>query len=176
MAPDTIGLGSRTEGSSSAAQGRELQPQQPSASSRAILVAEDNLDEFDIMQCAYAGTRLPYRLEHVQTGRAVLDYLIGNGSYADRQKFPYPELLILDLNMPLLSGFDVLNILLKIARLPRLPVAVMSNSTLASERNATLHLGACCAYMKPNSLQEMQRVLAEIIHKCIPQNGNRQCC
>ena len=172
MPLDIIGLGSRSEASSSTAQGRNVQT--PPLSSRVILVAEDNLDEFAIMECAYAGTRLPFRLEHVQTGRGVLDYLIGNGPYADRQKFPYPELLILDLNMPFLSGFDVLNILLRIARLPRLPVAVMSNSTLASERNATLHLGATCAYMKPNSLQEMQRILAEIVHKCIPNSGNAQ--
>jgi CheY-like chemotaxis protein len=172
MAPDLIRLGSRGEASSSAAQPKSVQPQQRSLSSRVILVAEDNLDEFAVMQTAYAGTRLPYRLEHVQTGRGVLDYLIGNGPYANRQKFPYPELLILDLNMPLLSGFDVLNILLRITRLPRLPVAVMSNSTLASERNATLHLGACCAYMKPNSVQEMQRILAEIVSKCIQQPGS----
>ena len=150
-------------------------PQQPTKS-RVILVAEDNLDEFDLMQRAHAGSGLPHSLVHVQTGREVMDYLIGNGPFADRQKFPYPELLILDLNMPVLSGFEVLNILLKITRLPRLPVAVMSNSSLASERNNTLHLGACCAYLKPNTIEEMRRILNEIITKCVLEPGKAQCC
>jgi len=153
-----------------------MQGSQQPTTSRVILIAEDNLDEFDLLQRAHASSGLPQRVVHVQTGREVLDYLIGNGPFANREKFPYPELLILDLNMPVLSGFEVLNILLRITRLPRLPVAVMSNSSLASERNNTLHLGACCAYLKPNSLEEMRRVLNEIVTKCIPQHANPSCC
>ena len=153
-----------------------MQSLQQLTTSRVILVAEDNLDEFDLLQRAHAGSSLPQSLVHVQTGREVMDYLIGNGPFADRQSFPYPELLILDLNMPVLSGFEVLNILLRITRLPRLPVAVMSNSSLASERNNTLHLGACCAYLKPNSLEEMRRILNEIVAKCIPQSAKAPCC
>ena len=84
--------------------------------------------------------------------------------------------MILDLTMPVFSGFDVLNVVGKITKLPRLPIAVLSNSTRASERNHTLTLGACCAYQKPGTADEMQRVLQDMITKCIQPPGKSECC
>src|SRR5881394_2019582 len=91
-----------------------------------ILVIEDNANDAFLLRRALAKTNLPYQLRFVSDGQNALNYLEGTAPYADRQTFPLPALVLLDLRMPVLDGFDVLRRLGNDPRLGHLPVVILS--------------------------------------------------
>jgi CheY-like chemotaxis protein len=126
-----------------------------------ILYVEDEVSDVLLMQfaCKRAGLALP--LQVVPDGNLAVAYLAGQGPFADRQKYPLPCLLLLDLNLPGLSGFDVLEWLRQQATFRDLPVVVLSGSALESDREKAMRLGANDYVVKPDLASlasELQRV------------------
>ena len=74
-----------------------------------MLVADDDENDRTLMKMAIARAKLPMETREVHNGEEVIEYLRGEGQYADRAAFPFPQLLILDLKMPRMDGFGVLN-------------------------------------------------------------------
>src|SRR5215469_16748602 len=75
---------------------------------KAVMIAEDSDDDAMAIRATLrnAGVTLP--LKFVTDGSSVIAYLKGTGEYADREKFPIPSVLLLDLRMPRLNGFQVM--------------------------------------------------------------------
>ncbi len=73
-----------------------------------ILLAEDNQDDVLLLRAAFEAVHICQRLQVVRNGREAVDYLEGEGDYADRAAYPSPLLMLLDLKMPVLDGFGVL--------------------------------------------------------------------
>src|SRR5690349_127052 len=93
-----------------------------------VLLAEDNAHDVWLTQRAFVKARLANRLEVVRDGEQAIDYLSGQGRYVDRKRYPLPILLLLDLYMPKVDGFQVLEWLREHPGLDRLPVAVLTAS------------------------------------------------
>src|SRR6186997_2219955 len=95
-----------------------------------ILIADDDDDSILLMENAFeiAGVSTPRRI--VRNGREAVDYLSGKGVYGDRQKYPWPALMLLDLKMPIVNGFEVLTWWREHRRDKELPIVVMSASHL----------------------------------------------
>ena len=74
----------------------------------AILVAEDSHDDLLLLKRALQKARVLNPVLSVHDGEETIAYLQGEGPYSAREKYPFPILLLLDLNMPKKSGFDVL--------------------------------------------------------------------
>jgi CheY-like chemotaxis protein len=81
-----------------------------------ILVAEDSEGDAFVLQRAFRKADIDAELRFVEDGQDAVDYLSGKGAFGDRKANPMPRLLLLDLRMPRLSGFDVLGWLKKIPR------------------------------------------------------------
>ncbi|MBC8332947.1 MAG: response regulator [Anaerolineae bacterium] len=115
----------------------------------AILLVEDN--DMDIVLTLDAfGQVLPEATIHVaRNGREALDYLFGAGKYADREQYPLPELILLDLKMPGISGLDVLCQVKDNIDLKRLPVIVLSSSNVDKDIHRSYDLGANSYLVKP---------------------------
>src|SRR5437870_4801039 len=96
--------------------------------SATVLLAEDDPNDVLLTQLAFDKARLANPLQVVRDGEEALMYLQGEGIYADRRRFPLPILLLLDLKMPKVNGFQVLEWLRDHPMLRRLPVAVMTAS------------------------------------------------
>ena len=120
-----------------------------------ILVAEDDPTDAYFFQRAFKRAGIPVELYFVKDGQEVLDYLQGKGRFADRASFPLPQLLLLDLNMPRLDGFEVLEWARKQPGLSNLEIVIFSSSDEPKDVNRAYHLGANSYLVKPHSMDEL---------------------
>src|SRR5262245_26088323 len=120
-----------------------------------ILVAEDEETDALILRMAAKQAGLANPLVVVHDGSDVVTYLEGAGQYADRALHPLPALLILDLKMPRMTGFDVLSWLGTHPHFKRLPAVVLSSSCQDSDVAKARDLGAREYHVKPHHLGEL---------------------
>jgi DNA-binding response OmpR family regulator len=120
-----------------------------------ILVAEDDPTDAFFFQRAFKRAGLPVALHFVRDGQEVIDYLQGTGPFADRTAYPLPQLVLLDLNMPRLNGFDVLEWVRRQSGFSSLQVVIFSSSDEAKDINRAYGLGANWYLVKPHSMDEL---------------------
>jgi CheY-like chemotaxis protein len=121
-----------------------------------ILLIED--DEADVFMLRKAFTRegLQWPIQAVNDGGEGVRYLKGEGDYSQREKFPFPNLILLDLNMPVMSGFDVLEWLKGHDAYSVVPKMIVSASNRSEDIDKAYRLGANAYFVKPSSLTGLQ--------------------
>jgi CheY-like chemotaxis protein len=120
-----------------------------------ILVAEDDPTDAYFFQRAFRRGGLPVALHFVRDGQEVIDYLNGTGPFADRAAHPLPQLVLLDLKMPRLNGFDVLERVRAQPGFKNLQMVIFSSSDEARDINRAYGLGANGYLVKPHSMDEL---------------------
>ncbi len=125
----------------------------------AVLVAEDNEDDlfFSRRMLAKAGLDA---VRHVADGGQAIDYLAGRGPYADRARFPLPDLLLLDLKMPVHTGHEVLDWLRLQPALHAVRVYVLTSSDEPGDRRRAKDAGARGYIVKPLQSEHVAAILA----------------
>jgi len=118
---------------------------------RTILIADDGEDDMFLLRHAFASTGLPCQLRFVRDGEEAIDYLQRNPPYCDVRVFPVPSALILDLKMPRLDGFQVLEWLRSRPAFAQLLVLVHSGSDLDEDKLRAMQLGADAYFVKSPS-------------------------
>ena len=127
-----------------------------------ILLAEDDENDIDLMGRAFKRAAVPNPIFFVNNGQEVVDYLAGKGKYAERNKFPMPGLLVLDLKMPWMDGFDVLAWLRGQPKFNALPVVVLTSSKLQKDIDRSRELGVYDYRVKPQSFDDLVRLLSDV--------------
>ncbi|WP_332369256.1 response regulator [Spirosoma telluris] len=125
--------------------------------SMTILIADDDTDDRLFMDKALRQSGYTQNIQFVEDGEELMEYLRREGRY-DEQNAPWPNLLILDLNMPRKNGFQALNEIKDDPKLRRLPVVVMTTSSADEDVLKTYNLGVNSFVTKPfnfNRLVEM---------------------
>src|SRR5438094_5167808 len=122
---------------------------------KSILLAEDDPNDVLLLERAFQKAGLRNSLKIVPDGEEAIEYLSGRGPYADREQYPLPFLLLLDLKMPGTDGFEVLQWLRAEAELKRLLVVVLTSSNLQSDVDRAYELGANSYLVKPVGFDEM---------------------
>jgi len=125
-----------------------------------ILLAEDDADDVAVLQRAFAEACLPHQLKVVSTGLEVVHYLEGNSPYHDREIFPVPTVLLLDLPMPQGGGLNVLRWLSSHPYFRHLPVVVLTGSD--KDEKEAIALGAKDFYVKPTEIDDLVRIFQNI--------------
>lgn len=114
-----------------------------------ILYAEDEPDDVFFMERAFKEAGIAQPLQIVTDGNEVIAYLSGTDPYADRGRFPLPGLVLLDINMPPTSGFEVLKWIRSTPAICTLPVLVLTSSNHESDVQRASLLGANGYLVKP---------------------------
>jgi len=117
-----------------------------------VLLVENNDDEVFIMQSVFKKSGVPNPLQVVPDGEKALDYLKGEGAYADRQKYPLPVLILLDLSMPKKNGMEVLQWIREQPRLKRTSVYILTASSRSADVEQAFDLGANAYIIKPSKV------------------------
>ena len=101
-------------------------------------------------------------MQHAADGEQAIAYLNGAEDYADREAHPYPDLLLLDLRMPRLDGFEVLEWIRANPATKTLPVVVLAGSSFRADIRRALELGANSYAAKPAKFEELQVLIDQI--------------
>ena len=123
-----------------------------------MLVAEDRNDDVDILKLALARAKVNVPVRFVTNGEEVIQYLKGEGCFADRSRYPMPRMLLLDVNMPGRDGFQVLEWLRLQPELRRLLVIIFTSSSLPEDVDRAFELGANFYLVKPLGFERMEEI------------------
>jgi CheY-like chemotaxis protein len=124
-----------------------------------ILLAEDDPNDVLLIQRAFQKAGMRQVLKVVRDGEEAIAYLSGEGDFADRERFPKPFLLLLDLKMPGADGFEVLRWVRAEPETKRLLVVVLTSSNLQADVDRAYDLGANSYLVKPVSFDEMVNMI-----------------
>jgi CheY-like chemotaxis protein len=124
-----------------------------------ILIAEDEDDEAFLLQRAFKKAAITNPIRRVNNGEQAIEYLAGTGSFADRVQYPLPILVLLDLNMPKKSGFEVLEWIRAQPLLKALAVDILSGSSREEDIEKALKLGANLYLKKPITLLDLNLLI-----------------
>lgn len=127
-----------------------------------ILLVEDNRMDVELTLDAFREARLANAIHVVTSGQEALNYLFGIGKFADRQTYPLPSLVLLDLKMPGIDGFEVLRKLKSEPGLKRLPVIILTSSKEEGDLALGYDLGANSYLVKPVSFEGFLDVVKQV--------------
>jgi CheY-like chemotaxis protein len=129
-----------------------------------ILLAEDDEDHVVLIRHAFAEADLRNPLFVVWNGEEAIAYLSGTGKYSNRDEYPLPDLLLLDLKMPRVDGFEVLKWVRQQPGLAPLRILVLTSSNELRDVNRAYQLGANSFLVKPLDFQDVIQ-LSKVIQK-----------
>jgi len=145
--------------------------QAPDVRDSTILLVDDNEEDVLLLQRAFRKARIMNPLFEVRDGHSAIQYLSGDGAYADRTCFPIPFLILLDLRLPKLSGFEVLAWIREQRNLDELIVVVLTASERVPDMTRAHELGANFYLVKPGSFKELVGMVKEIKDRWLKQNA-----
>src|SRR5947209_4340043 len=114
-----------------------------------ILLAEDLEDDILLIRRAFAAAKISTPLFVVRDGEEATAYVSGTGKYSNRAEYPLPHLILLDLKMPRMDGFEFLRWIRQHPQLKAIPVIVLTSSEDIYDVNRAYELGANSFLVKP---------------------------
>ena len=127
-----------------------------------ILLVEDNRMDVELTLDAFKEAKLRNTIHVASNGQEALDYLFRRGVYADRNTYPMPDLILLDLKLPRVDGFEVLRQIKSTDILKRLPVIILTSSKDEGDRALSYDIGANSYLVKPVSFEGFLGVIKQI--------------
>jgi two-component system, response regulator len=127
-----------------------------------ILLVEDNPHEARLTTMSLQERDLADKLKHVDDGAEALDFIFARGIYSDRINARPPKIVLLDLNLPKVSGLEVLRQIKSNAATKSIPVVILSSSKQNSDITSGFSLGANSYIVKPVEFESFQKAVADL--------------
>lgn len=124
-----------------------------------ILLLEDEAADAYLVKIALRENKSLARLHHVLDGHEGMGFLQQKGNYIDA---PRPDLILLDLNMPRMNGYEFLAVIKNESRWKGIPVVVLTTSDVESDVRNAYQLGAASYVTKPTAIDQFMSVINEI--------------
>jgi CheY-like chemotaxis protein len=135
-----------------------------------ILYAEDEETDAFFVQRAFQQAGISQRLVLVDSGQEAIDYLAGRGDYADRMRHPFPSLVLLDLNMPGVSGLEVLKWIRATPNFCTLVTLMLTSSNQNIDVHRAYQQGANGYLVKPGDIDSILTMARAIKDFWLTQN------
>lgn len=119
-----------------------------------ILLIEDDAGDRELFRLVVEGSAIDAQLKVAEDGEAALDYLNRRGKFAGPEDAPAPDLIILDLNMPKLSGREVLSELRSSPKFRSIPIVILTTSSRSEDVDRCYELGCNSFVTKPSEINE----------------------
>ena len=141
-------------------------------SSQPILIVEDSADDALLMEMALGEIGIGQPIRTLRNGAEAIAYLAGTGQFSDRDAFPLPMLVLLDLEMPIEGGVEVLRWLNEHSNIKtKLQIIVMSGTLRPSTAASLLEMGARSVFEKPLNYHQLCEKLQSLITECLGPGG-----
>ena len=127
-----------------------------------ILVVEDEDSDFMLLERAFRKNKIPNAIYRVRDGLEGLHYLQGTEEFSDRTKYPFPEVIILDLKTPRMSGLELLAWIRDHPECRVIPTIIMSSSQQDVDVAKAYELGANTYFVKPTGFESLLKLTASI--------------
>jgi two-component system response regulator len=127
-----------------------------------ILLVEDNADDVELALMAFNRNNIANEIVIAWDGAEALDYLFGMGNYAGRDTRQMPSLILLDLNLPKLSGLDVLRRVRADERTQFVPIVILSTSMAEQDVERGYRYGANSFIAKPMGFESFSEVVKQL--------------
>jgi two-component system, response regulator len=127
-----------------------------------ILLVEDNAEDAELTMRTLRKQNLANHLIWVKNGALALDFLFGRGAHADRSLIDAPRLVLLDLNLPKVSGLEVLQQIKADPRTRTIPVVVLSSSTQDRDILQSYDLGVNSYVSKPVQFEDFVKAVTQL--------------
>jgi two-component system response regulator len=135
-------------------------------STKKILLVEDDADHVELIRSAISKVSSHYQIDVVNDGVEAIDYLFGLGQYAERQRSPMPDLILLDLNMPRMDGRQLLKVLRSVRHSDKVslpPIVVLTSSDRDADIDDAYRLGAHSYLVKSVEFESFTRTVRTAI-------------
>jgi len=129
---------------------------------RAILLIEDNPDDEELTRLALERNSIKNRIIVARDGVEAVDYLFGTGLYSGRDIRQLPDLVLLDLKLPKLDGFEVLRRIREDERTSLLPVVILTSSKEEQDKISGYRLGANSYVRKPVDFNQFTEAVRQL--------------
>ena len=130
--------------------------------SHTILLVDDNEDDIYALKRALKKAGITNPLQVVMDGQKAVDYLTGDGPFADRAQYPLPFLIFLDLKLPFRSGFEVLTWMRQQSAFNDIVVVILSGSDETKDHQQAYALGARSYLVKPPSSSDILQLMESL--------------
>lgn len=140
-----------------------------------ILLIEDDMDVVELVRHSLVQLPLAPQVHHVAGGNEALDYLRRRGGYADAQFNACPVLILLDLRLPAMDGFEILRALKQDNDLRKIPVVVITGSNSQSDIAKAYEYQANSYLVKPRNYAKFSEVIRESVFYWLKWNQLPQC-
>ena len=127
-----------------------------------ILLVEDNPAHAELVQRSLEDHRVANKVYHVSDGKMALAYLFRQGSFVDAEKCPRPHLILLDLRLPKISGFDVLRVIKTSDELHNIPVVILTTSEAERDIKRAHEQHVNSYVVKPGDSEQFTRLMKEV--------------
>jgi len=132
------------------------------ARSVTILLVEDEPNDAVLVQIALQKIMPGVSLPVVSDGVQAVEYLKGTGPYADRSLYPFPDVVLLDLNLPLMDGFEVLRWIRQQPELKLLPVIGLTGSLRNEDTKLACEAGANVCVLKSQGFRRLAELVMQV--------------
>lgn len=138
---------------------------------RPVLVVEDDSNDAFLLQRAFGQAEIDMPVRVVCDGLEATDYLSGTGIYNDRQNYPLPHIVLLDLKMPRMSGLEVLEWMQAQPQLRQIPVLMLTSSNVPSDLKQAKALNARDYLVKPTLFEDLVELVRDVASAWLKPGG-----
>jgi CheY-like chemotaxis protein len=139
-----------------------------------VLYVEDDESDVFFVKRAFEVLGASYCLRVVRKAVDAMDYLAGTNRFDDRQRYPLPSLVLLDLKLPGAKGLEVLDWIRMHHEFKTLPVVVFTASNLEGDRRLHMEHGANDYIVKPADMNEVPEILTPVLNRYLRSGGGER--